>query len=465
MSEKPKFRNENKLTDDELLRILETEEFDYYFENDLALEGAASDIEETDVVDENDEVDDLLLIGDNEVDLVSESVSEGGENLRYIAKDGSEWAKIPYVTRVKRAKHNIQKLPSGLTQYSSKFTSIKEAFDLFFSEDVINIILRETNRKAEFVYSKKNKAFVPIVKEEMDAFLGLLINFGAVHGKIGNKPEKGQGQRVVLDMVSHLGQGYGITTDNFFTSIELADKLLQRNLTLCGTLRRNKPYIPSELLPARYKKDFSSMFAFMKDKTLVSYVPKRNSAVVLLSTEHRDDKISGADNDYKPDIILHYNKTKGAVDTTDKLAKEYTTQRKTNRWPMAIFFHLLDIAAINAYKLWIHANPEWKKGRLDKRRMFLLELGHQLVRNNIICRYNKDRSLHEKIKQNMVTVLPELKTDKENREQVPNQKKSGRCHICPRNADKKSRKHCVQCSKFVCAEHSNITTICNSCNK
>ncbi|KAB0804260.1 hypothetical protein PPYR_01230 [Photinus pyralis] len=224
-------------------------------------------------------------------------------------------------------------------------------------------------------YSRDRKEFGNrSVFSSIIAELNYLQNEG-VSITVDNKTETGQGQRVVLDMVSHLGQGYGITTDNFFTSIELADKLLQRNLTLCGTLRRNKPYIPSELLPARYKKDFSSMFAFMKDKTLVSYVPKRNSAVVLLSTEHRDDKISGADNDYKPDIILHYNKTKGAVDTTDKLAKEYTTQRKTNRWPMAIFFHLLDIAAINAYKLWIHANPEWKKGRLDKRRMFLLELG------------------------------------------------------------------------------------------
>lgn len=284
-------------------------------------------------------------------------------------------------------------------------------------------------------------------------------------GKEGDRPEKGQGQRVVLDMVSHLGQGYGITTDNFFTSLELADKLLEKNITLCGTLRRNKPYIPKELLPAKYKKDLSSMFAFTKNKTLVSYVPKKNSAVILLSTEHTDDKVSDSEHDYKPDIIMHYNKTKGAVDTTDKLAKEYTTQRKSNRWPMAIFYHMLDIAAINSYKLWIHKNPEWEKNRLDKRRMFLLELGQQLVRNNIIRRYNEDHSLHQKIKQNMIVVLPELNTGNERKEPVPNNKKSGRCYICPRNVDKKSRKLCVQCTRYVCAAHSNIKTICNKCNE
>ncbi|XP_050511096.1 uncharacterized protein LOC126887512, partial [Diabrotica virgifera virgifera] len=59
-------------------------------------------------------------------------------------------------------------------------------------------------------------------------------------GKDGNKPEKDQGKRVVLDLVSFLKTGYGITTDNFFTSVPLAKQLLDRQITLCGTLRKNK---------------------------------------------------------------------------------------------------------------------------------------------------------------------------------------------------------------------------------
>nr|XP_023018525.1 piggyBac transposable element-derived protein 1-like [Leptinotarsa decemlineata] len=101
------------------------------------------------------------------------------------------------------------------------------------------------------------------------------VNMQPYLGKVGNKPEKGQGQRVVLDLVNHLSLGYGITTDNFFTSIELANMLLDKNLTLCGTLRKNETCIPKELLPARYKKYFSSMFVFMENKTLVSYRTKK----------------------------------------------------------------------------------------------------------------------------------------------------------------------------------------------
>jgi hypothetical protein len=73
---------------------------------------------------------------------------------------------------------------------------------------------------------------------------------------------------------------------------------------------------------------------------------------------------------------------------------------------------------------------------LDKRRMYLLEQGQQLVRRNIIRCYNEDLLLHQKIKQNMIAVLPELNTGIEQRTPAPNNKKTGRCYICPRKIDK-----------------------------
>ena len=57
-------------------------------------------------------------------------------------------------------------------------------------------------------------------------------------GQISFAPEKKQGQRVVLDLVKGLGQGYEVTCDNFFTSIELAKELAKQNKTLLGTMRQ-----------------------------------------------------------------------------------------------------------------------------------------------------------------------------------------------------------------------------------
>lgn len=72
-------------------------------------------------------------------------------------------------------------------------------------------------------------------------------NFQIYSGKVGNAPEKGQGAHVVSDMTGELPAGYNVTTDNFFTSVQLADRLLARGITLVETMRCNSN-VPRELL-------------------------------------------------------------------------------------------------------------------------------------------------------------------------------------------------------------------------
>jgi CO dehydrogenase/acetyl-CoA synthase gamma subunit (corrinoid Fe-S protein) len=91
-------------------------------------------------------------------------------------------------------------------------------------------------------------------------------------------------------------------------------------------MKRNRKEIPNELLPKRRREVESSIFAFHDEVTLVSYVPKKNRAVIALSTEHHYIKIGGEEVLHKPDIILHYNATKGGVDTIDKMINEYSTR-------------------------------------------------------------------------------------------------------------------------------------------
>ncbi|XP_031336270.1 piggyBac transposable element-derived protein 4-like [Photinus pyralis] len=175
-------------------------------------------------------------------------------------------------------------------------------------------------------------------------------------GKIGNTPERDQGKTVVLDLVSRLNPGHGITADNFLTSLELAKELVDKKLTLCGTLRRNKACIPREFLSSR-DRPIQSSFAFQPEVTIVSHVPKLSKSVILLSTEHHDATI--AEENKKPEIILHYNATKGAVDTLGKMVAEYSCNRQLKRWPAVLFMNLIDIAAINAFVVWIKLHPEW----------------------------------------------------------------------------------------------------------
>ena len=66
-------------------------------------------------------------------------------------------------------------------------------------------------------------------------------------------------------------------------------------------------------------------------------------------------------------MILDCNASKGAVDTLDQLIGTYTCKRKTNRWPMIIFYNIIDTSAYNAFVLWREINPGWKKCSLQKK--------------------------------------------------------------------------------------------------
>ena len=73
-------------------------------------------------------------------------------------------------------------------------------------------------------------------------------------GKSNGIREKKQDLRVVKVMVCHMyGTGRGVTSNNFFTSCELANFLLTQIMRVVGTLRKNKPEIPALFLNGKQR--------------------------------------------------------------------------------------------------------------------------------------------------------------------------------------------------------------------
>ncbi|GBL77143.1 hypothetical protein AVEN_12775-1 [Araneus ventricosus] len=105
--------------------------------------------------------------------------------------------------------------------------------------------------------------------------------------------------------------------DNWFTLIPLAEKLLMSpmNLTILGTVQKNKREIPPELLQLRSRSIGTVTYCFDKAKTLLSYKTKPNKCVILLSTFHEKPNVNKESR--KPEMIEFYNSTKGAIDTLD----------------------------------------------------------------------------------------------------------------------------------------------------
>jgi hypothetical protein len=69
----------------------------------------------------------------------------------------------------------------------------------------------------------------------------------------------------VVERISISGSGRNVTVDNWFTSVSLAMKLLKdHNLTLLGTIGKNKKEIPPQLVQTRNKAVNTSIFCFRK---------------------------------------------------------------------------------------------------------------------------------------------------------------------------------------------------------
>lgn len=154
----------------------------------------------------------------------------------------------------------------------------------------------------------------------------------------------------------------------------------------------------------------------------------------------------------KPHIILDYNRTKSGVDTVDQKCASYTTQRVTKRWPLAIFFRMLDIAGINSEIIF---NNNKSLEEPPRRRKFLTKLGFDLIEDHL-----KERAKLQTLPKDITEFLSKYRPLAE----VPvNQHRTGRCHICSSHKNNKTTVTCDSCQQFVCKGHSSKTIRCNTC--
>jgi len=273
------------------------------------------------------------------------------------------------------------------------------------------------------------------------------------------------------DIVMRVGEpifdtGRHITVDNRYTSLALAESLLVRKTTMTGTMKKNSVGVPHELKPQPGRPTLSTTFAYQKDRILASYVPKKNKAVILLSTMHSKGDIDEASGDKrKPEVITFYNKTKGGVDSADKKCAATSVARRTRRWPMAVFFSLINKAALNAWVIY-QANNKYR--RRETRRSFLLDLGKELITPHLIQRSANGTKFPKELQEAMSRILLKLNVETNpSQENSPGDSastgltraKRKRCSLCPYSKDRKTQTLCRKCSKPVCSEHS--FTICN----
>ena len=130
--------------------------------------------------------------------------------------------------------------------------------------------------------------------------------------------------------------------------MELAKVLNFWNMALVGTVRKNKRFLPSNMKPTDERPVYSTNFAYYRDATDCSNVPKKKKAVVLLPSTHMSGEVEETQS-ARSEILKYYYKTKSGIDTVNKMLGECTVKRRTLRWPLAFFYNMIDVTGFDCY--------------------------------------------------------------------------------------------------------------------
>ena len=169
-------------------------------------------------------------------------------------------------------------------------------------------------------------------------------------------------------------QGYHLFVDNFYTSVALVRDLFNQGVMVTGTMIENRRGFPQCL---KNEKEWAKRVArggmrWFRVPPVLALQWNDNKVVSMLTTSgsanaHHQVSRSKTNNVYRevnvpqPDVINEYNRYMNAVDRSDQILFAHNCLRKCVRWWKTLFYHLIDIAVVNAYILFRRhhaANPD-----------------------------------------------------------------------------------------------------------
>ncbi|XP_052771220.1 piggyBac transposable element-derived protein 4-like [Mya arenaria] len=166
--------------------------------------------------------------------------------------------------------------------------------------------------------------------------------------------------QVVVGLMARCGvlsKGHHVYMDNYYTSPELFSELDVLNTYACGTLRVNRIGTPKAIQLKRKLNEGECIYRTGNNMLAMKFKDKRD--VHMLSTIHNPmmsvlwKKKHGTDiNVRKPSAIVDYCKHMGGVDLLDQFGQYNTVARKTKKWWRKLFFHIMNICIVNAYRLY-----------------------------------------------------------------------------------------------------------------
>lgn len=289
------------------------------------------------------------------------------------------------------------------------------------------------------------------VWELADSSNGYVYQMQIYTGKKDTGREVGLASRVVWDLTRILSnKKHHVYMDNYFSSPQLFQDLLDDGLYACGTCRLNRRGWPDQLHKNCLKKVKGTSRQLQKGN-LVATSWFDNRQVNLLSTNSdptvtvniKRKKKDGTHAEVKaPQVVENYNKNMNGVDHGDQLRMQYPTSRRSKKFWKYLFWFLFDTAITCAYILMRESPNHVIKSRTGKvRQRSQLEFRQNLA-TQLIGRYRQKRRYEV------------LTTDSAGRSHWPiKMPKSKRCKRCQSKGVRKDSIYgCKICDVNLCVE-------------
>ena len=287
-----------------------------------------------------------------------------------------------------------------------------------------------------------------------DSHNGYVCDFNVYTGKEGNRVEVGLGESVVLKLCERIaGKYYHIYCDNYFSSVRLFKKLLEKRVYACGTIRTNRKCWPKDLNKKAFAKKAKGYIQLRQDGNLVASGWKDNKAVFLLSTTADptvDTTIARKQRDGSivdipcPSALPQYNQYMNGVDMADQNRTQYSSCRKSIKWWKYLFWFLFDTCISNSLIL-LNSSPNHKQQT---------SRGNDKKTTNLYFRMALAKLLIGKSQSGRKRQAPqEAATVADDVDHWPEKRKSGTCKECSKRGKRCERRTgCGVCGVNLCID-------------
>ena len=194
----------------------------------------------------------------------------------------------------------------------------------------------------------------------------------------------GHAQAVITKLLDDLDGCYRtVVADNYFTTISLANYLLDHDTYLIGTLRSNRVGSGRAI----FENDLSRGEVYgLQNKDGIKLIRWKDKNDVLMISTRPSHSASIVDSGklnfqnepiMKPQVVLDYNEGRQGTDLSDQLSTYYTCLRKSVKWYRKVAFELVfGTALVNSYLIY--------KENYAKSKVTILQFRESLVRSLLL---------------------------------------------------------------------------------